>query len=185
MNSEEVSVDIKKSNEANDNKDYSIEMIEAIFADSLSRGMQNAIVSQQNAQMASSASITNACARILQARSEPIKATEDTPKLTSPHKVSIEESNNNEEVKVTIADRITAPKPSRVIKNIISMKMKFIGLMMIITVLLGLILFDYLHKIFPGIHNEAKAELSHVKGGNDRDRYRNWDRNWDQKRVIK
>ena len=47
---------------------YSIAMVDTIFADTLSRGMQNAITSQQNAQMASSASITNACARILQAK---------------------------------------------------------------------------------------------------------------------
>ncbi|QUJ69647.1 RebB family R body protein (plasmid) [Photobacterium sp. GJ3] len=48
---------------------YSSEMIDTMFADSLSRGMQNAIISQQNAQMVSSSSITNACARILQAKS--------------------------------------------------------------------------------------------------------------------
>ncbi|WDE02101.1 RebB family R body protein [Thalassomonas actiniarum] len=54
-----------------DDSQYSVDMIDTMFADSLSRGMQNAIVSQQNAQMASSASITNACARILQALTAP------------------------------------------------------------------------------------------------------------------
>ncbi len=49
-------------------EEYSVTMVDTIFADTLSRGMQNAITSQQNAQMASSTSITNACARILQAR---------------------------------------------------------------------------------------------------------------------
>lgn len=51
-----------------DTEQYSVAMVDTIFADTLSRGMQNAITSQQNAQMASSTSITNACARILQAR---------------------------------------------------------------------------------------------------------------------
>jgi len=56
-------------------EEYSVAMVDTIFADTLSRGMQNAITSQQNAQMASSTSITNACARILQARaSTPISA---------------------------------------------------------------------------------------------------------------
>ncbi len=46
---------------------YSEAMVDTIFADTLSRGMQNAITSQQNAQMASSTSITSACGRILNA----------------------------------------------------------------------------------------------------------------------
>lgn len=58
-----------KVEESQDN--YSLEMVDTIFADTLSRGMQNAIISQQNAQMASSSSVTNACARILQAHSKP------------------------------------------------------------------------------------------------------------------
>lgn len=71
-----------------DSEQYSLTMVDTIFADTLSRGMQNAITSQQNAQMASSTSITNACARILQARasapiSAPIKAPETTPKEAS------------------------------------------------------------------------------------------------------
>ena len=49
---------------------YSLDMVDTIFADTLSRGMQNAIISQQNAQMASSSSVTNACARILQAQAK-------------------------------------------------------------------------------------------------------------------
>jgi hypothetical protein len=67
-----------------DTQQYSVAMVDTIFADTLSRGMQNAITSQQNAQMASSTSITNACARILQARATaPITTaikTEDTDK---------------------------------------------------------------------------------------------------------
>ena len=55
---------------------YSLDMVDTIFADTLSRGMQNAIVSQQNAQMASSSSVTHACARILQAQSKPEAAIE-------------------------------------------------------------------------------------------------------------
>ena len=55
---------------------YSLDMVDTIFADTLSRGMQNAIVSQQNAQMASSSSVTHACARILQAHSKPEAAIE-------------------------------------------------------------------------------------------------------------
>lgn len=55
---------------------YSLDMVDTIFADTLSRGMQNAIVSQQNAQMASSSSVTHACARILQAQSKPEVAIE-------------------------------------------------------------------------------------------------------------
>ncbi len=47
---------------------YSSAMVDTIFADSLSRGMQNAITSQQNAQMAASSAITHVCASILQAR---------------------------------------------------------------------------------------------------------------------
>ncbi|MDO6708353.1 RebB family R body protein [Photobacterium sp. 1_MG-2023] len=58
---------------------YSSEMIDTMFADSLSRGMQNAIISQQNAQMVSSSSITNACARILQAKSGGKVTEESTP----------------------------------------------------------------------------------------------------------
>ena len=54
-----------------DENNYSLEVVDTIFADTLSRGMQNAIVSQQNAQMASSSSVTNACARILQAQPKP------------------------------------------------------------------------------------------------------------------
>jgi len=52
---------------------YSLAMVDTIFADTLSRGMQNAITSQQNAQMASASSVTNACARILQAKAKPIE----------------------------------------------------------------------------------------------------------------
>lgn len=62
--------------EQQNNANYSAAMVDTIFADTLSRGMQNAITSQQNAQMASSSSITNACARILQAKASqpnPIK----------------------------------------------------------------------------------------------------------------
>ncbi|CAM3777692.1 RebB family R body protein [Vibrio aquimaris] len=55
---------------------YSLDVVDTIFADTLSRGMQNAIVSQQNAQMASSSSVTHACARILQAQSKPEAAIE-------------------------------------------------------------------------------------------------------------
>ncbi|WP_421846568.1 RebB family R body protein [Marinomonas sp.] len=61
-----------KSQNSNENEpsknNYSLEVVDTIFADTLSRGMQNAIVSQQNSQMASSSSVTNACARILQAQ---------------------------------------------------------------------------------------------------------------------
>lgn len=52
---------------------YSLAMVDTIFADTLSRGMQNAITSQQNAQMASASSVTNACARILQAKAKPVE----------------------------------------------------------------------------------------------------------------
>ncbi|OAJ93211.1 RebB family R body protein [Vibrio bivalvicida] len=58
---------------------YSLDMVDTIFADTLSRGMQNAIISQQNAQMASSSSVTNACARILQAQAKS-EAITDLPK---------------------------------------------------------------------------------------------------------
>jgi len=58
---------------------YSEAIVDTMFADSLPRGMQNAITSQQNAQMASSAPITNACARILQAESDS-KVTPDEKK---------------------------------------------------------------------------------------------------------
>ncbi len=44
---------------------YSSVMVDTIFAETLSRGMNNAITSQQNAQMASSSSATNTCNRIL------------------------------------------------------------------------------------------------------------------------
>lgn len=161
---EEVSVDIKKSNEASDNKDYSIEMIEAMFADSLSRGMQNAIVSQQNAQMASSASITNACARILQARSEPIKATDDTTEFTSTQKVSVEENGNNDEIEVTVDNKITTPESSQVIKKLLAIKMKFVWLMSIITVVLCLILFVYIQLKLAAFDTWVEKELSHVNG---------------------
>lgn len=70
-----------------DSEEYSLAMVDTIFADTLSRGMQNAITSQQNAQMASSTSITNACARILQARaSSPVTAPIPEPKETTPIK---------------------------------------------------------------------------------------------------
>ncbi|CAM3789915.1 hypothetical protein VA7868_00440 [Vibrio aerogenes CECT 7868] len=59
-------------------ENYSLDMVDTIFADTLSRGMQNAIVSQQNAQMASSSAVTSACARILQAQAKiAAKKTED------------------------------------------------------------------------------------------------------------
>lgn len=68
-------------------EEYSLAMVDTIFADTLSRGMQNAITSQQNAQMASSTSITNACARILQARaSSPVTAPIPEPTETTPIK---------------------------------------------------------------------------------------------------
>lgn len=57
----------------NASEQYSVAMVDTIFADTLSRGMQNAITSQQNAQMASASSVTNACARILQAKAKPIE----------------------------------------------------------------------------------------------------------------
>lgn len=57
---------------------YSEAMVDTIFADTLSRGMQNAITSQQNAQMASSTSITSACGRILNAHAA-AKKTKPTP----------------------------------------------------------------------------------------------------------
>ncbi len=44
---------------------YSSAIVDTIFAETLARGMKNAITSQQNAQMSSSSSVTNACARIL------------------------------------------------------------------------------------------------------------------------
>lgn len=50
------------------NAPYSPEMVDEMFADTLSRGMQNAITSQQNAQMTSATPITNACAKILQVK---------------------------------------------------------------------------------------------------------------------
>lgn len=76
--SEEIKVDVKlKENQPvpdteqnRANNIYSVDVMDTMFADSLSRGMQNAIISQQNAQMASSASITTACARILQAATD-------------------------------------------------------------------------------------------------------------------
>ncbi|SHO56634.1 RebB family R body protein [Vibrio quintilis] len=59
-------------------ENYSLDMVDTIFADTLSRGMQNAIVSQQNAQMASSSAVTSACARILQAQAKvAVKKTDD------------------------------------------------------------------------------------------------------------
>lgn len=68
-------------------EEYSVAMVDTIFADTLSRGMQNAITSQQNAQMASSTSITNACARILQARANsPVTAPIPEPTKTTPIK---------------------------------------------------------------------------------------------------
>lgn len=63
---------------------YSLDMVDTIFADTLSRGMQNAIVSQQNAQMASSSSVTHACARILQAQSKPEATIEIHPNTNKP-----------------------------------------------------------------------------------------------------
>ena len=84
MNDEEkVTINQNTNTEGLDNKDYSVDMIDTMFADSLSRGMQNAIISQKNAQMASSASITNASARILQARSELTKKADSTSALES------------------------------------------------------------------------------------------------------
>ncbi|MGF1747675.1 RebB family R body protein [Vibrio cionasavignyae] len=56
------------SSKLENSEEYSEAMVDTIFADTLSRGMQNAITSQQNAQMASSTSITSACGRILNAQ---------------------------------------------------------------------------------------------------------------------
>jgi len=76
--------------------EYSEAMVDTIFADTLSRGMQNAITSQQNAQMASSTSITNACARILQARaSAPIKAPIKVNKANAGSSMKQTEGNQN------------------------------------------------------------------------------------------
>lgn len=73
-----------------DSEHYSHAMVDTIFADTLSRGMQNAITSQQNAQMASSTSITNACARILQARaSSPVTAPIEAPTKNEATKKSV------------------------------------------------------------------------------------------------
>lgn len=89
--SEEIKVDVKlKDNpsatdteESSTNGIYSVDMMDTMFADSLSRGMHNAIISQQNAQMASSASITSACARILQAATDKA-VTEEEQKKNQP-----------------------------------------------------------------------------------------------------
>jgi hypothetical protein len=79
--------------DAQGNQVYTLDMIDTMFADSLSRGMQNAIISQQNAQMASSASIINACARILQAKS-------DVPSMEEQHKnLTVKEQQNEISVK--------------------------------------------------------------------------------------
>lgn len=69
MSREDIDCDSNERSSESDKNSYSVEMVDTIFADTLSRGMQNAIVSQHNAQMASSSSVTNACARILQAKS--------------------------------------------------------------------------------------------------------------------
>lgn len=90
--SEEIKVDVKlKESSAKidaeqnpTNHVYSVDMIDTMFADSLSRGMHNAIISQQNAQMASSASITSACARILQAATDKAVIEEKQKKKLSP-----------------------------------------------------------------------------------------------------
>lgn len=93
-------------------EEYSVTMVDTIFADTLSRGMQNAITSQQNAQMASSTSITNACARILQARaSSPAKATAAT---AEPASVPAKTPSSDSQAKTTAAplkslgDKLTA-----------------------------------------------------------------------------
>jgi len=132
-------------------KAYSVDMIETMFADSLSRGMQNAIISQQNAQMASSASITNACARILQARSDasttdatpPANAEVKIPKDDDTGKTSTTEINdgNTQSSHTITAEKRTPPKKSHLFAHLAKHKALWlcvvVGAIALLFVLLG------------------------------------------------
>lgn len=48
-------------------------LVETTFAETIGLSMHNAISNQQNSQMTTAASITNACARLLQAPAPPLK----------------------------------------------------------------------------------------------------------------
>jgi hypothetical protein len=54
-------------------------MVETTFAETLGLSMHNAVISQQSSQMTTSASITNACARLLQSPT-PVKASKSKKK---------------------------------------------------------------------------------------------------------
>lgn len=67
-------------------------LVETTFAETLGLSMHNAISNQQSSQMTTSASITNACARLLQAPM-PVKAKKD--------KGEAEEQGTDEELEKT------------------------------------------------------------------------------------
>ena len=150
---------------------YSVDMIDTMFADSLSRGMQNAIISQQNAQMASSASITSACARILQAASEQPAATEnaeaDTPseKNESEEEEGETESDTKSDLEVIVATKedvqakVTVTEVSKSIKD----KWHWIVWSLIALMFLGSVAYFHseLKAISKFVEQEVNKEAAH------------------------
>lgn len=58
-------------------------MVDSTFAETIGLSMHNAVTSQMNAQMAASASVTNACARLLKA-APPATASATAPEEDEP-----------------------------------------------------------------------------------------------------
>jgi len=85
-------------------------MVETTFAETLGLSMHNAITNQQSSQMTTSASITNACARLLQAQSPMTKSKKaSVPKVVS-EKVSSTEATEEIESEVNNENKSTPKK---------------------------------------------------------------------------
>ncbi|WP_216825044.1 RebB family R body protein [Agarilytica rhodophyticola] len=64
-------------------------LVETTFAETLGLAMHNAVTNQQNSQMTASASITNACARLLQS---------PTPKKPKPKSKALNDNESSKEI---------------------------------------------------------------------------------------
>jgi len=175
MNIEEERVTITTDDNAGEQstKNYSVDMIETMFSDSLARGMQNAIISQQNAQMASSASITNACARILQARAEPSESANPS-QISKPAEASSPAAGSKSEKvtsvkvngtshgisEVTIVKRMTTSTVKSVSKLLTAIKSKFTWLAVFIAAAVLFLLIEHFQPEIEAISSLIKKERS-------------------------
>ncbi|OUS25020.1 hypothetical protein A9Q99_22500 [Gammaproteobacteria bacterium 45_16_T64] len=97
-------------------------LVETTFAETLGLSMHNAVLNQQSAQMTASASITNACARLLQSP-QPIASSKDSDDKktedTAPDDKGGTGGNNSDEI-----NKPETPKKWLKIKNFMKKKPK-------------------------------------------------------------